>query len=137
LEQRPRRPVLSLTTCEDSDVPLNHIIQQESNARINAAEHNKTSIQVQRMKAALFPLALNELLGFVGLHHSRAPEPSALIVSSNLSIAAWRFNSAQHQPESLCEAHIIQYSLAFKNFYVSQEARLNDSVLILKRSTET
>jgi hypothetical protein len=48
------------------------------------------------MKAALFPLAFNELLGFVRLSHSAFLEPSMLILPFNAFSAAWRFISPNH-----------------------------------------
>ena len=43
------------------------------------------------MKATLFALAFNELLGFVRLNHSAFPQPSMLILSFDVTSAAWRF----------------------------------------------
>jgi hypothetical protein len=49
------------------------------------------------MKDKLFAVGFNELLGFVRLSHSVPPEPSMLILSSNIASAAWRFNIHEHQ----------------------------------------
>jgi hypothetical protein len=49
------------------------------------------------MKAALFALRSNELLGFVRLSHSAFPELPLSILSFNSPTAAWPFNAPYHQ----------------------------------------
>jgi hypothetical protein len=67
------------------------------NARINAAGINNEWHPSWRMKAPLFPLALNELLGFIHRSHSVLPQPSMLVLSFNVPSASWRFNSPKQQ----------------------------------------
>ena len=54
---------MALRTCEGEDVLLTSIIQQESNARINRARIQRHYGQVLHIKAMLFALRFNELLG--------------------------------------------------------------------------
>jgi len=49
------------------------------------------------MKIKLFPLRLNELLGFVHFSHSSIPESSTLILAFNSPTAVWRFILAYRQ----------------------------------------
>jgi hypothetical protein len=85
---------------------LKHTSQQH-NARINAAGSNSGTAKLS-VKIKLIPLAFNELLGFLPPCHPASPEPSRLILSSNIQNAAWRFILSYHQRSMLERAQIIQ-----------------------------
>ena len=72
------------------------LMAQRPNAGIDPPEHNCDTAKFS-MKAALFPVGSNPLLGFVRRSRSALPELSSLILSFNTTSAAWRFNLTKHQ----------------------------------------
>jgi hypothetical protein len=67
------------------------------------------------MKSKLAALRSNELLDFVRRYYSAQPEPSPLILSSNIPSAAWRVIQPKHQRSMHERAQSIQEDSAFKH----------------------
>jgi hypothetical protein len=84
------------------------------------------------MKAALFALRSNDLLGFVERRHSSIPSSSTLILSFNSVSAAWRFNLPKHQALICARGSQHPSSMSIQELWPSVKFKKSDSMFLFK-----